>query len=183
MEDPLRWEPCTSATSPEVIKKGLRRPITSEMYICKKNKIFKIRNIANNNCFKQVSSLNFYEFTPIISVTVVVSRIISISPFICLCLSISSLSLLKWLQIDSSPGGLLHLTALKLVNIYIYVHWNCRWKALGRPSQECQKIFPAKMPMETVQVNQKVNICPTHNKIYSIEMNLLDLRIPSNIPF
>uniref|UniRef100_A0A1I7WG95 Uncharacterized protein n=1 Tax=Heterorhabditis bacteriophora TaxID=37862 RepID=A0A1I7WG95_HETBA len=32
------------------------------------------------------TSLNFYEFTPIISVTVVVSRIISISPFICLCL-------------------------------------------------------------------------------------------------
>uniref|UniRef100_A0A1I7WXY9 Alpha_adaptinC2 domain-containing protein n=1 Tax=Heterorhabditis bacteriophora TaxID=37862 RepID=A0A1I7WXY9_HETBA len=48
------------------------------------------------------------------------------TPFICLCLSISSLSLLKWLQINSSPGGLLHLTALKLVNIYIYVHWNCR---------------------------------------------------------
>uniref|UniRef100_A0A1I7WBC8 Uncharacterized protein n=1 Tax=Heterorhabditis bacteriophora TaxID=37862 RepID=A0A1I7WBC8_HETBA len=71
----------------------------------------------SNNCFKQVSSLNFYEFTPIISVTVVVSLLL---------LPI----LLKWLQIDSSPGGLLHLTALKLVNIYIYVHWNCRWKAL-----------------------------------------------------
>uniref|UniRef100_A0A1I7WZ55 Uncharacterized protein n=1 Tax=Heterorhabditis bacteriophora TaxID=37862 RepID=A0A1I7WZ55_HETBA len=70
--------------------------------------------------------MNFYEFTPIISVTVVVSRIISISPFIWLCLSISSSSLLKWLQINSSPGGLLHLTALKLVSIYIYVHWNCR---------------------------------------------------------
>ncbi|ETN69317.1 adaptin region [Necator americanus] len=31
-----------------------------------------------------------------------------------------------------------------------------RWKALGLPSQECQKIFPAKMPMEPTVVAQKL---------------------------
>ncbi|KHJ98574.1 adaptin region [Oesophagostomum dentatum] len=32
-----------------------------------------------------------------------------------------------------------------------------RWKALGQPSQECQKIFPAKQPMEPSLVAQKLS--------------------------
>ncbi|VDL77178.1 unnamed protein product [Nippostrongylus brasiliensis] len=31
-----------------------------------------------------------------------------------------------------------------------------RWKALGQPSQECQKIFPAKAPMDPALVTQKL---------------------------
>ncbi|KAK6051521.1 alpha adaptin carboxyl-terminal domain protein [Cooperia oncophora] len=32
-----------------------------------------------------------------------------------------------------------------------------RWKALGQPSQECQKIFPAKVSMDPALVTQKLN--------------------------
>ncbi|KJH48908.1 adaptin region [Dictyocaulus viviparus] len=31
-----------------------------------------------------------------------------------------------------------------------------RWKALGQPSQECQRIFPAKMPMDAASISQKL---------------------------